>query len=222
MGLPGLVDRVITVGIALAVAAAAWIFVSQFAYVFVFDGDAGPLNADAENNAFSWAGSVVTFTGAFVAFLLANVLQEQRGRFLVLAGTLALFSLDDTLQLHEDGGTRVANELGLGDSWVHGLWPALFFPLLVFAFLLLWRVAEGLSERAGLVLRVGLGLLVLGVAAEALASLWYSAGETAETFVGALQIAIEEGAELAGWVLIVAGLTAAACRAIGDLAATRA
>lgn len=216
MAISALVDRVISVGIVLAIVAAGWIAVSQFTYVFVFDGAAGPLNADAENNAFSWAGSVVTFTGAFVSFLLGNVHAQQAGRFFVLSGTLALFSLDDALQLHEDAGTRVANALDIDDSYVHGLWPALFFPLLVFAFLLLWRVAAALPERAALTLRAGLALLVLGVAAEALASLWYGSGKTAETFVGAFQIAVEEGAELAGWILIVAGLTASACRAIAD------
>lgn len=218
MGPSALVDRIVTVGLLLAALAFAWVTVSQFSYVFVFDADVGALNADAENNAFSWASSVVTFTGAFVSFLLATVLVEQRGRFLVLAGTLALFSFDDALQLHEDAGTRVADALGIDDSYVHGLWPLIFFPLLAFAFLLLWRVAAGLPERASNALRIGLGLLVVGVAAEALASFWYASGETAETFGGAFEIALEEGAELAGWVLVAAGLTAAVCRAIADAA----
>ena len=212
-----LVDRIVTVGLVLAALAALWIAVSQFSYVFVFDGDAGALNADAENNAFSWASSVTTFTGAFVAFLIAMTLERQRGRFLLLAGTLALFSFDDTMQLHEDGGTQVADALGIRDEWVHGLWPVIFLPLLAFAFVLLWRIAAGLPARAAFALRLGLGLLVLGVAAEALASLWYASGETAVNFVGAFEIAVEEGSEQAGWILVVAGLSAAACRDIFEL-----
>ena len=212
-----LVDRIVSTGFVLAAIAALWIAVSQYAYVYAFDADVGALNADAENNAFSWASSVTTFTGGFVAFLLAMVLERQRGRFLVLAGTLALFSLDDTLQLHEDGGTRVAEALDIRDAWVHGLWVLVFFPLLAFAFLLLWRVAQGLVNRGRLAIRLGLALLVVGVAAEGLASFWYASGETAETFWGAFEIAVEEGAELAGWILVVSGLTAAAIRSIQGL-----
>ncbi len=218
MDSPGpLVDRIVTVGVVLAALAALWITASQFSYVFVFDGDAGALNADAENNAFSWASSVTTFTGAFVAFLIAMTLEQQRGRFLLLAGTLALFSFDDTMQLHEDGGTRVAEELDINDAWVDGLWVLVFLPLLAFAFVLLWRIAAGLPARAAFALRLGLGLLVLGVAAEALASFWYASGETAVNFVGAFEIALEEGSEQAGWILVVAGLGAAACRDIFEL-----
>ena len=215
-----LVDRIVTFGVVLAALGFAWVTVSQFSYVFVFDADVGALNADAENNAFSWASSVVTFTGAFVAVLLAAVLEEQRGRFLLLGGTLALFSFDDAVQLHEDAGTRVADALNVDESYTYGIWPVVFFPLLAFAFLLLWHVAAGLPQRAATALRIGLGLLVLAVLAEGLASFWYASGETAETFGGAFEIAIEEGSELAGWVLVCAGLTAAACRALADAVRT--
>ena len=213
-----LVDRIVTFGVVLAALGFAWITASQFSYVFVFDAKMGALNADAEYNAFSWASSVVTFTGAFLAALLAAVLREQRGRFLLLALTLALFSFDDTVQLHEDAGTRVADALKIDESYVYGVWPVIFFPLLAFAFLLLWHIAAGLPPRAANALRIGLGLLLLGVLAEGLASFWYGSGETAETFGGAFEIAVEEGSELAGWVLVGAGLTAAACRAIADAA----
>lgn len=202
------VERVVSIGIVLAAAAAAFVVVSQFVYVFAFDAEVGALNADAENNTFSWLSSSVTFVGAFVALLLSVVDTRRRNAFLLLAAVLAFFSLDDTLQLHEDAGTRVADALSLDSGLVHGVWPVIFFPLLAFAFILIWRVSGQLADRTQRTLRVGLALLVVGVLAEGAASAWYGSGEDAENFVGALEIGVEEGAELAGWILVVTGLTA--------------
>lgn len=195
-----------SIGIVLAAAAAAFVVVSQFAYVFAFDAEVGALNADAENNTFSWMSSSVTFVGGFVALLL-SVVDTRRNAFLLLAAVLTFFSLDDTLQLHEDVGTRVADGLSLERGLVHGVWPVIFFPLLAFAFILIWRVSGQLADRTQRVLRLGLALLVVGVLAEGAASAWYGSGEDAENFVGALEIGVEEGAELAGWILVVTGLT---------------
>jgi hypothetical protein len=213
-----LVSRLLSVGVALAAAAAAVILVSQFSYVFVFDAEVGGLNADAENNAFSWMSTVTTFCGAFAALLVAFAGRNRNGRFLALALVLAFFSFDDAVQVHETIGTDVAESIfGEGTALVHALWPVLFFPLLAFAFLLLWDVSRELPPRAGLAVRIGLGLLVLGVFLEGAASAWYESGEDAENFVGALEIGLEEGAELAGWILVVTGLTARACLSLAGL-----
>jgi hypothetical protein len=154
--------------------------------------------------------SVTTFAAAVIAAALATLLPEQRARLLIVAGVLALFSLDDAIQLHETLGERANAQLGLADALAHATWPLVFLPLLAFVFVVLWQVAKNAAKPVRLILRIGLGLLALGIATEALAAPWYAVGGEAETFVGAVQIVVEEGAELGGWILLATGLAAIA------------
>lgn len=203
------VDRFVRAGIAIAAVSFAVIAICQFAFVFVFDGETVFLNADAEDSSFSWASSVVTFSAGVVAFLIALDGHLPR-RYFALAALLAWFSFDDSVQMHERIGEWVTEDVFLArEAYSHAVWVVVFLPLLAAAFLLLWRVGEELPARARTVLRAGLACLVVGLVAEAAAAAWYGAGETAETFFGATQIAVEEGAELAGWILIATGLSVA-------------
>jgi hypothetical protein len=62
---------------------------------------------------------VTTFAAAVIAAALATLLPQQRARLLVVAGVLALFSLDDSIQLHETLGERANAQLGLANALAH-------------------------------------------------------------------------------------------------------
>jgi len=200
--------RIVSAGFAIASLAFVAQSAAHFAYVFLFDARVGQLNLDAESNAFSWASSVTTFVAALLAVAVAFL--WHRMWLLLVAAVLALFSLDDAVQLHEELGEWANGKLGLPDELARVIWPALFFPLLAFVFVALWRLATHAAKPVPVTIRLALGLLVLAIVAEASAAAWYGTGGEAETFVGALEIAIEESAELAGWVLVATGLAATA------------
>lgn len=200
--------RIVFAGFAIASLAFVAQSAAHFAYVFLFDARVGQLNLDAENNAFAWASSVTTFVAALLAVAVAYL--WHRVWLLLVAAVLAVFSLDDAVQLHEELGEWANGKLGLPDELARVIWPALFFPLLAFVFVALWRLANRAAKPVRVTIRLALGLLVLAIVAEASAAAWYGTGGEAETFVGALEIAIEESAELAGWILVATGLAATA------------
>jgi hypothetical protein len=202
----------LTVGITLAVAAFSIVLMSHLAYSFVFDRGVGFLNVEAENSSFSWASSVATFAAGFAALLTALGGHRPR-RYLALGGILAWFSFDDSVQVHERlGEWATTNVFAARDDYAHALWLVVFFPLLGAAFLLLWQVSRELPSRGRFVLRLGLVGLVVGIAAEAAtAALYTVVGKGAESVLGALEIAVEEGSELAGWILIATALSVGLC-----------
>jgi hypothetical protein len=206
--------RVVRVGIGIAVILVVFQTAAHLTYAFVSDGRWGELNLDAEYGTFSWISSGTTFAAGFVALLLALFDPRRARRYLLLAAMLAFFSLDDAVELHERlGEAAIARLVDLDrGSFNHIFWPILFFPLLALAFLLLWDVSRYAGGQVRALLRAGMTLLVVGVAAEALASAWYLPGGDPDTWPGAVQIMIEENAELAGWIVIVTALTAEACR----------
>lgn len=199
-------DHLLQIGLRLAVLGFALQALSHLVNVFVFDGDSWNLDAEADNNAWAWASSVATFICAFVAVVLAVF--TGAGRLWFLAAVLAFFSVDDLVKIHEQIGTRVREDLfGLPTGWGRLAWPAIFFPLLATTFLLLWRLAGDAPVRAGRWLRVGLALLVVAVGLELASAPWYISGRSAHSVVGALEVAVEEGIELAAWILIATALT---------------
>jgi hypothetical protein len=201
-------DRVLAIGLILAIAGAVLQALSHMVNVFVFDGEHFNLDAEADSNAWAWASSVATFTCAFIAAVLALLARTNAGRLWFLAGVLAFFSVDDLVKIHEGLGTRVRERIfDLPTGWGRLAWPAIFFPLLAAVFLLLWGLAREAPERAGLWIQVGLGLLVFAVGLELLSAPWYIEGHSPHSVPGATEVAIEEGAELAGWILIATGLT---------------
>lgn len=207
------VDRVLEAGLLLAPALAAALIASQLAYHGLFDRELGPLNADAEESIWSWASTSATFAAAFAAALLAIVEPVHARRRFLLAALLALFSLDDMVELHEKYGEELAEEaLGLPEKAAHAVWPAVFLPLLALALLLLLREARLAERRMARLLVLGPALLGVGVLLEVTASVLDS-----ETWLGALEIALEESAELAGWTLIATALAAASLRATRSL-----
>jgi hypothetical protein len=201
-------ERLLKIGLVLAVAGAALQALAHLVNVFLLGGDSWNLDAEADNNAWAWASSVATFTCAFIAFLLAVLPRTNAGRLWFLTAVLAFFSVDDLVKVHEGVGTGIRERLlDLPTGWGRVAWPVIFLPFLAAVFLLLWRMASDTGGRAGLWIKGGLALLVFAVGLELLSAPFYIEGHSAHSVPGATEVAIEEGAELAGWILIATGLT---------------
>jgi hypothetical protein len=201
-----LVERLVSTGYALALLAVGIQSVAHVANGAFFDDDIQAFNADDDASVFAWASSAVTFVAGFLVFLLWLLLSGH-GRLLLVAAVLAFFSLDDMTRIHERVGTAVRSDVfGLPDESSRLLWPALFFPLLAVAFGVLWGLARDAPGRAGSTVRIGLLLLAAGVAAEVVTAPLYIFDE-ATGWPGRTEVVVEEGAELAGWILVATGLT---------------
>ena len=212
-GAESIAREVVVAGCVLALVAALVQTVCHLVGALALDSRYGFLNANGEDNVWAWAGASATVAAAVGAALLAAADRERRWRWFALAALLAAFSLDDAESVHERAGARLTAALGLSDKWVQVVWPVLWLPLLATAALLLLLAAREAPRVARLAILAGLALLVSAVAAEAIGVLVVvEHHDLRETVPEAIEIAYEEAAELAGWLVIASGL-AAACLA---------
>jgi hypothetical protein len=216
-----IVERALRIGMQVALAAVAVQTVAHLGNVLAFDGDIDGLNVENDINLFAWASSMATFTAALASVLLAALLPALRLRLLVLGAILMFFSVDDLATIHERLGTFVRRDLlDLPSGYGRVAWPAIFLPLLAAAFLILWDLSRRLPTAGGPTLRLGLGLLVAAVAMEVFSAPFYIEGGSGSRGFGALEVVVEEGFELAAWVLIASALTGATLFAL-QLASAR-
>lgn len=203
-------ERLLRIGVPLAVAAIALQTLAHLTNEFLLDDRIEGLDADIEGNVFTWASSVSTFTVGVAAFVHAFVFPNRRREFGLLAGLGVLFSLDDAIQLHERLALEVGEDLiGLPDYLAVRLWLVFYLPLLLLAGLLLWRIAEEVWEPSGRMLRLGLLLLVASVPAEIVGAGTRWLDEEGTSVPEDFRVAIEEGLELGGWILAAVGLMTA-------------
>jgi hypothetical protein len=201
---PDLVGRVIAAGFVLALVGVVLQTIGFLANAFLLDYDIWNLDADADGNALAWASSVATFTAALGALLLGLLAPTTSWQMLGMAAALAFFSLDDAVGVHEELASEAVHGLDLPTSVGRAFWPMLYLPLLAFVVVSLWRLAADASERIRRALLLGLALLAAAVAAEVLSAVWWS--EDSRPLVDDLEVAFEEGAELAGWILIASAV----------------
>ena len=211
-------ERLLTTAMVVAFVAAfvqGVIHLSNFALA---DLEVTLLNAGSDVAAFAWASTVATFAAAFAALVLAAVAKRWVPTLATLAVMLAFLSLDDFVQIHERISEE-ALEIGFSEAWHVGrlFWVVVLLPVLAATFVLLWRMARDAPEDEGRVLRLGLGLLVSAVALEAASPLLFQFGWDHLTWPYEVEVAVEEGAELAGWIAIAGALAARAVRAVGAL-----
>lgn len=199
--LPGLIVRV---GVWVAVVGFAAQGIADIVGFIWFDGTVGQLSADAEPTIWSWASSTATACAALAAGLLAVAHGGRRRTYLFLAATLAFFSADDMLQIHE----RLNANLGGADETTRIVWPVVYLPLLIASFLLLWRCAAHACGPASRSIRLGLLMLVAAVGCEVVSFGMVQIELDRGTFAYELEVIVEEGLELAGWILIASGLMA--------------
>jgi hypothetical protein len=202
-------EPLLRVGYGLAIAAVLLQTTAHLVNAYGFDGAYHSLDAGAggEGNALTWASSSATFAAGMFALLLAVTDPARRLVFGALAGILTFFSLDDSVTLHERMALELVAALGLDDGWARTAWPVVLLPLLAFVSIVLWRVAVSASEAQRRALRTGLGLLVFAVVIEVLL-VAVPSGSAAWELLEPAEVALEEAAELAGWIVIAAGLAA--------------
>jgi hypothetical protein len=186
----------------IAVAAAALTASLHLLDVWIFNLRLDALNADA-----NWSISDTASFVAIAATLAAVLVIAARGgpgvtAALALVPILAFIVLDDGMQLHERFGE---------------LWQVVYLPVLGPAFVLLWWSSRHERDAARL---TRLGLVVLAI------SLFM--GHVFETFVSAdywdrgdwayeSKVAVKQGLELAGWVLVAAGIGAVARTKVNEV-----
>lgn len=202
-------ERLCDAGILLAWAAFAALLGAHLANHALFDGDVWNLNPGTEGNSWTWASSVAVFAAGFVALLRAIVVDERRATFGWLAGALMFFSLDDAVEIHEQIGTGIGTRLleSAPGYLQNRVWLVLYVPLLVLVAVTLWRESRG-PDRPRRTLGLGLLLLVAAIVSEALGVVTKPLDRRGIHWPDILRIGIEEGVELAGWIVVAAGLTA--------------
>jgi hypothetical protein len=178
------------------------------------------LDADSDYGVFAWTSALVTAVAAALAFVLAARLG--RRDYGLLGVALAVFALDDLIAVHERIG-ELDDELGLPHELQlrRLVWIVVLLPLLAAAAILLWRVAKEAPKRAGDLVRGGLALLVLAVAAEATTPVLFNFDWGQDSIPYETEVVFEEGAELAGWILVATGLAGFATAAAAERPAVR-
>jgi hypothetical protein len=205
---PEPVLRLVRATVAVAVAATVAQSLTTAVSLFALDGSAESIAATVEGGVWTWAaaGSALVAAAAAAAVATVDVGSSRAGRFWLLAAVLAFFSLDDWLVLHEEVGEWFRDELGAPD-YVGGLWVIAYPPLLFVACWGLWRTA---AEALPLLRRLLLASLVLLAAAVIVEFLGVGTKAIEESTGNAvahdLRAIVEEGAELAAWVLAAGAL----------------
>ena len=205
----------VRVGIRIAVVAVLVQTVAHLGNEFLLDDRVEGLDADIEGNSLTWASSVATFSVALCAALHAAAVEKQRREFTVLAALALWFSLDDVAIIHERVALELGEDLlGMPDYLAVRLWLILYLPLLLLAGLVMWRVAQEAQPPADRAVLVGLGLLVASIPVELAGAVTRKLAEDSTEVPETFRVAIEEGLELGGWILIATGLTAILCSAL--------
>jgi hypothetical protein len=174
---------------------------------------------DSDRSLPTWFSSIQLFVVGqvflFVAYRRRQIPPEVSShfplsqKFLVIVGLVfVFFSMDETAMFHE----RLKFLLG-GQSWIPrfegdlGLWMSVYAAAGLVLLIILWRDVWRLVRqmpRAALFLALGFGVFFVGgVVMEALANLFLR-GEEA-TYLDYLQIAAEEGLEMAGISIMLYG-----------------
>jgi hypothetical protein len=219
---PDDVDRLFGYVFPVAIGAVAIQAALHLGNAVVLDNRISSFDADHEGNLIAWAGSSAIFAAACSAGLLALVRARDRLLLGLLAAAVAFLSLDETAALHERIGQAGVRAFGLpDDDYGRLVWPVVWFPLLAGVVLGLWRLAKRARPAPRQAIRAGLALLVVAVAAELVWAAFPISGGEIGSAPDALAVSLEEGLELAGWLLVAAGLAAIAFAEVLDLAARR-
>lgn len=197
-------DDMLRAGFLLAAVTTTLLVVAQLINGLVLDDRYFDLNARAEGNAFTWASVCAAFAAALGASLLGAHL---------LSAILAFLSLDDLALIHERVGDKVARDgLGLSEELADQFEVVAFFPLFALALLLSWTLAVRVGAVDGERMRLGLVTLGVAVVVEVLGVATRPLEEDGTQWPNRVRVALEEGLELAGWILLASGLLAAVLR----------
>jgi hypothetical protein len=195
----------VVAGVFLAFLAVAVQTALYTADVYAFDRRFRTFDVDGEGGVSSWAATVAIFSTGLVALLLSFVESSRRLRLLALAGAAIFLSFDESLIVHERLGLAVTDALDLSDKYLRVAWPAVYLPLLVAVAALVLQLAWTSADPARRLLAIGL-LMLAGAVGLEIAGLGLDLIPSLPDWLYTAEIALEEGAELAGWILLTTGL----------------
>lgn len=182
----------------------------HYANAVFLDFRFGMLNADADQGVFTWASSVATFAAAGAIAVVAVQVTRYRVALLGTAAIVAFMSLDDAVALHE----RITiSHIGPIEHAGRILWVACTMPLLAAAFVGIAILARRAPLGTGRVVMLGLWLLGGAIALEFTSPVWFALGSDHGGWLYEAEVVVEEGLELAGWLLIAGGAAGAAIAA---------
>lgn len=159
---------------------------------------------------FGWASTAATVVAALGTTLIAATWRSRLAGPLVLAVLIAFLSLDDYIGIHESVGA-LWEPLGLWEKADRLVWPAIFLPLMAVTLVLALGVSAAGPARAGRLVRIGLIMLVAAVGLEIASQGLYQLGWDDPDLPLVIEVVAEEGAELAGWILVATGFLMIAC-----------
>jgi len=167
-------------------------------------------DAEEDGGVWTWASVAAQGGGATLLAMLAAASVRWRTYAWCSVG-LAYLSLDDAVRIHEKLGYALS-------FFPHGtrlIWPLLYLPLLAMVAVQLWRIADAQAGTAVRALVRG-GLLALGVAIllEAETPLLFALN-LGETVVYEIEVVLEEGLEMLGWIWIGGALAVAVVQTLG-------
>jgi hypothetical protein len=202
------VDRIV----ALGVAAAALAFAAQSAVdlvnEFALDDAYSGLDASAEGNVFTWLSVVAFLSGGFLALVHGGALAARRVAYLALGVVLCVLSADDFVEGFERLAERVA--VDLADPIERRTVLLFELPLQLGAVSLAWWLADAWPRIARVGARVGVLLLALGILLdEALLEATDRLRDSRYADLATLKSTLEEGIEVAGALLLAAGIAGA-------------
>lgn len=202
--------RIVRFTVMLAGAAFLSLLVVHMVNQLAWDDPRVPLDADEDRSGWSWASvAAEAVAGAFLALLATTVVSSKGIKF--AAAVMIFLSLDDFIRIHENIGSMVT----LFPHSVRLLWPMIYFPLLAALMIVLWRICEGRAVEVRLLTRSGLLMLAVAVVLEVFTVVLFAADQGHRSYFYELEVGLEEGLELAGWLLIAGGMAAALVDRLG-------
>lgn len=202
-------DQVLRAGWRLTALSAGGVVVVHLLGVYLLDRRVALVLADEERSVVTWLSSSAA-AGVALAALLALLLGVGRTPLLaaIAAGTAAL-SFDEAAEIHERLGPALGRALGTSEETGERLQLVTLLPILGSVFLAVGAVALGAAARTRRCLLAGLAALVGSIVIEQVLGTATNALEEAGTaWPDVIRTALEEAAEVAGWVLLTTGLIA--------------
>jgi hypothetical protein len=200
-------DRVLAFGRIFALLGGAALLLGHVVNHVALDDRIGELQASAEHNVWSWAATMATLAAGLAALLHSRSSSAPR-ESVALGLLLVFFSLDDFLEIHENAGLDVSESLGFPDYVGPRVWVVLYLPLAAAGLVLLWRVAAELGGRPRSSILLGVALFGSGYVLEAAGIVTKRIEESGFELPHLIRAGLEESVELAGWILVAAGLSA--------------
>ena len=204
--------RLVALGLVIALVALALQTAAHLTNAFVLGGRYPALDATRDDNAFTWMSSVATFAAGFAAAVAA--LAVGRRRLALLASLLVFLSLDDLVQAHERLPLLMDGSAGPLAQAGELVFLAVYLPLLATVVTLLIGAARRGPRRAALAIFGGLAMLTASLAIRVVGAVVTVAGGSGPEWLKILGAAAMQDAELGGWILVAAGLTAIMCHSL--------